>query len=61
MLLAAHSMGFLRLTSGQAMTPRLRDFRAAEATAVCCITIGTATHHRPGRVRPTPATFVSSL
>jgi nitroreductase len=65
MLLAAHSMGFAcGLTSGQAMTsPRLRElFALAEGeTAVCCINIGTATHHRPGRVRPTPATFVSSL
>jgi nitroreductase len=65
MLLAAHAMGFgCGLTSGRAMaSPRMRDlFALTEGeTPVCCINIGTATTHRPGRVRPAPDGFVSSL
>jgi len=65
MLLAAHSMGYgCGLTSGQAMaSPRMRElFALAEGeTPVCCVNIGTATHHKPGRVRPAPAAFVSVL
>jgi len=65
MLLAAHAMGFgCGLTSGRAMaSPRMCElFALTEGeTPVCCINIGTATTHRPGRVRPAPASFVSSL
>ena len=64
-LLSAHAAGFgTGLTSGQAMTsPRLRalfDLRENER-AVCCINIGTVTKHKPARVRPDLASFVSSL
>jgi nitroreductase len=65
MLLAAHSMGFAcGLTSGQAMaSPRMQDlFALTEGeTPVCCINIGTANRHKPGRLRPAPDRFVSSL
>ncbi|MES2877456.1 MAG: nitroreductase [Pseudomonadota bacterium] len=64
-LLSAHAAGFgTGLTSGQAMaSPRLRalfDLRENER-AVCCINIGTVTKHKPARVRPDLASFVSSL
>ena len=64
-LLAAHAAGFgIGLTSGQAMgSPRLRALFALteNETAVCCINIGTVTKHKPPRVRPDLASFISSL
>lgn len=64
-LLSAHAAGFgTGLTSGQALaSPRLRalfDLRENEK-AVCCINIGTVSQHKPARVRPAVASFVSSL
>ena len=65
MLLAAHAMGFgCGLTGGQALgSPQLRElFALADGeTAVCCVNVGTAVTHKPGRVRPAAAAFVSSL
>lgn len=52
------------LTSGQAMTsPRLRSLLSLGDgdQAVCCINVGSATRARPGRLRPMPASFVSTL
>ena len=64
-LLAAHAAGFgTGLTSGQAMaSARLRElFTLSESEqAVCCINIGTVTKHKPARLRPDVASFVSSL
>jgi len=64
-LLMAHSMGFgACLTSGLAMRSqaihRLFDLQDGER-AVCCINVGTASKRKPGRLRPAPSTFVSSL
>jgi len=65
MLLSAHAAGFgTGLTSGQAMaSPRLRALFGllANETAVCCINIGTVTKHKPMRVRPNLASYISSL
>jgi nitroreductase len=65
MLLAAHAMGLgCGLTGGRALaSPRMRElFALAEGeTPVCCINIGTAVTSRPGRARPAPELFVSSL
>lgn len=64
-LLSAHAADFgTGLTSGQAMaSPLLRALFALRENeqAVCCINIGTVTKHKPPRVRPDMATFVSSL
>ena len=66
LLLGAHALGFgAGLTSGQAMgSPRLRallDLGEGE-TPVCCVNIGTVSERKPARrVRPDPATFVSTL
>lgn len=64
-LLGAHAMGFgAGLTSGQAMaSPRLRSLLslAEGEEAVCCISVGTVTKARPLRLRPAPASFVSTL
>jgi len=64
-LLMAHSMGYgACLTSGLAMRSqaiqRLFDLQDGER-AVCCINVGTASRRKPGRLRPAPSTFVSSL
>jgi nitroreductase len=66
LLLVAHAMGFgAGLTSGQAMaSPRLhRLFGLGEAEVpVCCVNIGTVTHHKAAaRSRPSPSAFVSEL
>jgi cobalt/nickel transport system ATP-binding protein len=65
MLLAAHAMGFgCGLTGGQALgSPQVRElFALADGeTAVCCVNVGTAVTHKPGRVRPDATAFVSSL
>lgn len=64
-LLSAHAAGFgTGLTSGQAMaSARLRAlFGLLEnEQAVCCINIGTVTKHKTRRIRPTVASYVSSL
>lgn len=64
-LLGAHAMGFgAGLTSGQAMgSSRLRDLLALAdgEQAVCCINMGTASKGKRGRLRPTPACFLSTL
>jgi nitroreductase len=64
-VLSAHAAGFgTGLTSGQAMaSPRLRAlFKLGETEqAVCCINIGTVTQHRPVRLRPIVADYVSEL
>lgn len=65
MVLSAHAAGFgTGLTSGQAMaSPRLRAlFRLSDnEQAVCCINIGTVTRHKPMRLRPVVADYVSEL
>jgi nitroreductase len=64
-VLSAHAAGFgTGLTSGQALaSPRLRAlFSLAEnEQAVCCINIGTVTRHKPARLRPVLADYVSTL
>lgn len=64
-LLSAHAAGFgTGLTSGQALaSPRLRAlFSLSEhEQAVCCINIGTVSKHKPPRLRPDTASFVTSL
>lgn len=65
LLLAAHAMGFgAGLTSGQAMrSPRLRSLLALGEGehVVCCVNVGTVTKSKPGRLRPEPTAFVSTL
>lgn len=65
MVLSAHAAGFgTGLTSGQAMaSPRLRAlFRLSDnEQAVCCINIGTVSKHKPMRLRPVVADYVSEL
>lgn len=65
LLLGAHAMGFgAGLTSGRAMaSPRVRSLLALASgeEAVCCISVGTATRARPIRLRPAPASFVTTL
>ena len=65
LLLAAHAMGFgAGLTSGQAMrSPRLHSLLALGEgeQAVCCVNVGTVVKNKPGRLRPEPAAFVSTL
>lgn len=64
-LLCAHGMGFgSSLTSGQAMrVPALRQlFQLDEGEqAICFVNVGTVSQRRPARLRPEPATFVTSL
>jgi nitroreductase len=64
-VLSAHAAGFgAGLTSGQALaSPRLRLlFSLLEnEQAVCCINIGTVTRHKPARLRPSLADYVSEL
>jgi nitroreductase len=65
MLLAAQSMGFgSGLTSGRALESRpLRELFGlrADEQAVCFLNVGSVDAARPGRWRPGPAQFVSSL
>jgi len=65
LLLGAHAMGYGGgLTSGQAMSsPRLRDFLslAEGELAVCCVNLGTVSKAKPGRVRPSPSSFATTL
>ncbi len=64
-LLCAHSLGFgSGLTSGQAMRslPLRQLFQMSEGEqAVCCINVGTVAKRKTVRLRPEPASFVSSL
>ena len=64
-VLSAHAAGFgTGLTSGQALaSPRLRAlFGLREIVqAVCWITIGSVTRHKPMRLRPAVADYVSEL
>lgn len=64
-LLGAHAMGFgAGLTSGQAMgSPRMRSLLALGEgeEAVCCVNLGSVTKTKPIRLRPMPASFVSTL
>ena len=64
-LLGAHAMGFgAGLTSGQAMnSPRMRALLALGdgEQAVCCVNMGAATKGKPSRLRPAPASFLSTL
>lgn len=64
-LLSAHAAGFgTGLTSGQAMdsTPLRALFKLAPTEqAVCCINIGTVSHHKPPLARPTVADYVTTL
>ncbi len=64
-ILSAHAAGFgTGLTSGQALeSPRLRalfNLQACEQ-AVCSINIGTVIKHKPARLRPAMADYVSEL
>ena len=64
-ILSAHACGFgTGLTSGQALaSPQLRalfDLKSYEQ-AVCCINIGTVSKHKPARLRPMIADYVSEL
>ncbi len=65
LLLGAHAMGFgAGLTSGQAIgSPRLRSLLSLSEgdEAVCCVNVGTVTKSKPSRLRPVPASFVSTL
>lgn len=65
LLLGAHVMGFgAGLTSGQAMSsPRLRSLLLLDEgeEAVCCVNVGSVTKGKPMRLRPVPASFVSTL
>lgn len=64
-LLAAQAAGFgAGLTSGQAMaSPHLRTLFGLRPNeqAVCCINIGTVSKHKPPRVRPALADFLTYL
>ena len=64
-ILAAHAAGLgSGLTSGQAMgSPHLRALfsLADNEQAVCCINLGTVSKHRPVRLRPGVADYVSAL
>ncbi|MDZ7812951.1 MAG: nitroreductase [Ideonella sp.] len=65
MLLMAHGQGYgSGLTSGQAMrSPRMRQLfsLAPGEEAVCFLNIGTVSKRKSQRLRPDPASFVSSL
>ena len=64
-VLSAHAAGFgTGLTSGQALaSPRLRELFALQTheQAICCINIGCVTQHKPPRLRPVLADYVSEL
>jgi len=64
-VLSAHAAGFgTGLTSGQAMaSPHLRALFGLRGNeqAVCCINIGTVSKHKPPRLRPVVADYVSEL
>ena len=64
-VLSAHAAGFgTGLTSGQALaSPRLHALFGLHENeqAVCCINIGTVTKHKPVRLRPVVADYVSEL
>ena len=64
-ILAAHAAGFgSGLTSGQALgSSPLRELFALtrQEQAVCCINLGTVSKHRPIRLRPGVADYVSEL
>lgn len=64
-ILAAHAAGFgSGLTSGQALgSSPLRELFAltSQEQAVCCINLGTVSTHRPIRLRPGVADYVSEL
>lgn len=64
-VLSAHAAGFgTGLTSGQAMaSPHLRALFGLRDNeqAVCCINIGTVSKHKPPRLRPVVADYVSEL
>jgi nitroreductase len=64
-LLGAHALGFgSGLTSGQAMSsPRMHALLslADGEQAVCCINLGTVTKSKAGRLRPSPAAFLTTL
>ena len=64
-LLCAHAMGFgAGLSSGRAMqSAALRSAfgLAPGEDAVCFVSVGTEVKHKPPRVRPDPATFVSNV
>lgn len=64
-VLSAHAAGFgTGLTSGQAMaSPHLRALFTLRDNeqAVCCINIGTVSKHKPMRLRPALADYVSEL
>ena len=64
-VLSAHAAGFgTGLTSGQALaSPRLRALFGLRENeqAVCCINIGSVTRHKPMRLRPAVADYVSEL
>jgi nitroreductase len=65
MLLMATALGFgSALTSGKALhAPGLRALFALDPSeqAVCFVSFGTAVRRKPGRQRPQPAQYVSSL
>lgn len=65
LLLMAHSLGFgSGLTSGQALrSAHLRTLFALAETeeAVCFVTVGTVSRHKPPRLRPMSTAFVSTL
>jgi len=64
-VLSAHAAGFgTGLTSGQALaSPPLRTLFGLHEheQAVCCINIGTVSKHKPPRLRPMVADYVSEL
>lgn len=64
-VLSAHAAGFgTGLTSGQAMASQpLRTLfgLSDNEQAVCCINIGTVSKHKPPRLRPVLADYVSEL
>lgn len=64
-VLSAHAAGFgTGLTSGQALaSPPLRALFGLRENeqAVCCINIGTVSKHKPLRLRPMVADYVSEL
>lgn len=65
LLLYANSLGYgTGLTSGQALeSARLRTLFALGTgeEPVCFVNVGTVAKHKPPRLRPTPAMFVSEL
>ena len=63
--LGAHAMGFgCGLTSGQAMaSTHMRELFTlnTDEHAVCFLNIGTVAKRKPGRIRPSPDQFLSTL